>query len=1541
MNTNTTRELSFTRHSAGPTAWTLIFAITLLARGAFAANWAWDTAPASANFSGANWTSGTTPGSGTGTPASGDGLYFGTSSQLSPNNDLSGYTFAGITFNAGASAFTIGGNTFVLNGTVANSSSSAQTINNNITLNNNESVNATSAALTLGGVISDGGNNYGLTAGGGSSQTLTLSGVNTYGGGTTITSGKLSINSAGALGSGNITMANGSSSPTLQVSAGLTLSSGLTITVGNSGHATVVASFVNPTASTTFEIDSKVTGSSGNVKSGSNTGTVRFANDTSDYATFQMGFGTTEFTSVANAGAVSALGAGSGGGLGNTTYVIGNGSSTATFRYVGSGNSSTTRQIDWQGTSGGLTLDASGGGTVQFLSTGNLKSGSGSATVTLTGSNTGNNILAQVVNNSGGTTTLTKSGAGTWSLTGANTHSGGTTLSSGGGVLNLGNAAALGTGTFTISGNSSFDNTTGGNVTVNNAFTLSGGSPTYVGSANNMTINGAVTLSGANRTITVNANTLILGGQITGAFTLTVAGAGTLVLNNPGTADTHSGTIVSAGTLDLGGTTQTLGAVTFSGASTTQNGTINGTSYAGTLGSGLATVSAVLAGGSSTLNHSGSGTLFLAGANTYGGGSTISGAGTLLLTNDTALGSASAGLTFSASGILAATNNAAPANNPVTINSSRIITVNSTFTASVFTPDTNNLTIAAKITGAGSITKKSSSYMLGTVRFSNDNSDYTGTFTAGYGNTEFTSVANGGSPSALGAGSTAYAIANSSSSATFRYVGTANTSTTRALNWSATTGGLALDSSGSGTVQFLASASLRTGSGNDTLTLQGSNVGANTLAQPINDGAASGTTTVTKAGAGTWVLTGANTYSGATTISGGTLALSGSGALASPSLSLAAGATLDVSGVGGGYALSGGQTLYATNGATATINGSLNLGSASLVMTNTPNTPTLAVTGGTLTLAGGSVITVNLNNGGNRLTAGSYKLISKGSGGAVAATLPGSVTVGGDGIAVGATAQLRIVAGELYLNVCVAPAATVRSVDSTNVCSGSPATIHADLTGVGPWNVTWSDGTVQSGVAASPATLTASPSATTTYTVTALSDSCYGAGTASGSATVTVTPPPTTANAGPNQNLCGTASTTLAANTPTVGQGAWSVVGGTGTFSDVTDPAATVSGLSYGTNVLQWSITNGVCPSSTSEVTITRNGVVAITWSFTNLDLSADTNCSALMPDVTGTNYIQASDGTTNALTIIQTPTNNAVLALGTNEVVLAVSSGSCPAVYSTNSIVVVVGTSLALGSSANPALPGTSVTFTATVTPALPCAPAPAGTVTFKDDGSVLGTAGLDGLGTATFSVSTLTHGSHAISAEYAGQGASLGSTNSLSPDQVINTPPVAQDIFMGALSWQPATITIIGGKYDPTDADGDPVTVTGVESPLTTGVASTDGTSITYTPTNAAPVTNSFTYTVSDDWGGSDTKTITVWVSVQGEGFNRIGSPVLTNGLLRLTYTGIPTYPYALDTTSNLDATPVPWTPVVTNTADSHGSLVFEISPAGASAYFRTRSP
>jgi ELWxxDGT repeat protein len=78
--------------------------------------------------------------------------------------------------------------------------------------------------------------------------------------------------------------------------------------------------------------------------------------------------------------------------------------------------------------------------------------------------------------------------------------------------------------------------------------------------------------------------------------------------------------------------------------------------------------------------------------------------------------------------------------------------------------------------------------------------------------------------------------------------------------------------------------------------------------------------------------------------------------------------------------------------------------------------------------------------------------------------------------------------------------------------------------------------------------------------------------------------------------------------------------------------------------------------------------------------------------------------------------------------------------------------TTTTVTASANPAVVGTTITFTASVQANAPGAGTPTGTVTFKDNTTVLGTATLNGAGKASFSTSTLAVGTHAISASYAG---------------------------------------------------------------------------------------------------------------------------------------------------------------------------------------------
>ncbi|MBX0334940.1 hypothetical protein K3G39_17010, partial [Pontibacter sp. HSC-14F20] len=85
---------------------------------------------------------------------------------------------------------------------------------------------------------------------------------------------------------------------------------------------------------------------------------------------------------------------------------------------------------------------------------------------------------------------------------------------------------------------------------------------------------------------------------------------------------------------------------------------------------------------------------------------------------------------------------------------------------------------------------------------------------------------------------------------------------------------------------------------------------------------------------------------------------------------------------------------------------------------------------------------------------------------------------------------------------------------------------------------------------------------------------------------LTINTQPIDALAGTDQpNIAGT-STSLAANTPTVGAGEWSIVSGTsGSFSSTSNPTATFTGNAGTSYILRWTITNGGCTSA-DDVTI-------------------------------------------------------------------------------------------------------------------------------------------------------------------------------------------------------------------------------------------------------------------------------------------------------------------------------------------------------------------
>jgi autotransporter-associated beta strand protein len=181
---------------------------------------------------------------------------------------------------------------------------------------------------------------------------------------------------------------------------------------------------------------------------------------------------------------------------------------------------------------------------------------------------------------------------------------------------------------------------------------------------------------------------------------------------------------------------------------------------------------------------------------------------------------------------------------------------------------------------------------------------------------------------------------------------------------------------------------------NRTLTLTGSNTGNNTIGGAVSN-SAQGTLGVSKTGSGTWVLSGANTFSGPVTISNGTLKLGGTGS---------AGAAANVTTVSGGTTagtldLNGTNVVYGKDIVLGTTGGAT---TASL--TNSSASPATLSNGSSYTVTGSgftSLPTVSVSNGGgtggavavNSAVVGGMSLTAAGSG----FSTPPTVSFGGGG----------------------------------------------------------------------------------------------------------------------------------------------------------------------------------------------------------------------------------------------------------------------------------------------------------------------------------------------------------------------------------------------------------------------------------------------------------------------------------------------------------------------------------------------------------------
>jgi autotransporter-associated beta strand protein len=169
---------------------------------------------------GGNWTSGALP-------ANAPVIFAGTTGLANNNNSAANTEYAGITFNAGAGAFVVGGNAINLAGDIVNNSANLQTINLNLAMQQNTNLNAASGDLAVGGAISGA---FSVTKLG--AHTLTLSGANTYAGPTTVSAGALIFAANGALPANSSLAINGTSLVQMASNTGLATVSSLAIAGG-------------------------------------------------------------------------------------------------------------------------------------------------------------------------------------------------------------------------------------------------------------------------------------------------------------------------------------------------------------------------------------------------------------------------------------------------------------------------------------------------------------------------------------------------------------------------------------------------------------------------------------------------------------------------------------------------------------------------------------------------------------------------------------------------------------------------------------------------------------------------------------------------------------------------------------------------------------------------------------------------------------------------------------------------------------------------------------------------------------------------------------------------------------------------------------------------------------------------------------------------------------------------------------------------------------------------------------------------------------
>ena len=180
------------------------------------------------------------------------------------------------------------------------------------------------------------------------------------------------------------------------------------------------------------------------------------------------------------------------------------------------------------------------------------------------------------------------------------------------------------------------------------------------------------------------------------------------------------------------------------------------------------------------------------------------------------------------------------------------------------------------------------------------------------------------------------------------------------------------------------------------------------------------------------------------------------------------------------------------------------------------------------------------------------------------------------------------------------------------------------------------------------------------------------------------------------------------------------------------------------------------------------------------------------------------------------------------------------------------------------------------------------------------------------------------------------LTATNGIPPDATqgftlrVNNPPVAGTDYLGTLTGVPVFVTAARLMLNDSDPDGDVLAVSAV-SPASVqgGVVTLTAGLVKYTPPGAFVGSDSFTYTLSDGFGGTSTGTVNVLVANALYELLRVVSVSVGSGGVTTVFAGQPGEQYQMQSNDSLI---VPWTDI--------GAWIIA-DPAGNFQYTDPRTP